>query len=93
MKHLRLKNVSTYETYAPMEHPIADYRNKNRLTQEAFGRLVGGSKGMVSKWESCRVLPRPQIIQRIEDVTDRQVDASSIVRAFNAASLAPEAAE
>lgn len=88
-----MQKVSTYETYAPMEHPITDYRIKNSLTQTAFGRLVCASKGMVSKWEACRVLPRPQFIQRIEDVTDKQVDASSIVRAFNAANPVPEAAE
>ncbi|NSZ16344.1 helix-turn-helix domain-containing protein [Agrobacterium vitis] len=65
-----------------MEHPIAKYRREKNLTQDAFGELVGATKGMVSKWEAGRILPRPHSIVRIEDVTGMSVSASDIVRMF-----------
>ncbi|NTA79554.1 helix-turn-helix domain-containing protein [Agrobacterium tumefaciens] len=76
-----------------MEHPIVAYRRKKNLTQDAFGRRVDATKGMVSKWEACRILPRPQFIQRIEDATDNEITASDLVRAFNEANSKLEAAE
>lgn len=76
-----------------MEHPITTYRRKKSLTQDAFGRRVDATKGMVSKWEACRILPRPQFIQRIEDATDNEITASDLVRAFNEANSKLEAAE
>ncbi|MDO5895100.1 helix-turn-helix domain-containing protein [Agrobacterium sp. Azo12] len=76
-----------------MEHPITTYRRKHSLTQDAFGRLVDATKGMVSKWEACRILPRPQFIEKIEDVTAAEVTASDLVRSFNELNSKLEAAE
>lgn len=75
-----------------MEHPLTTYRRDKSLTQEAFGVLVGASKGMVSKWEAGGVLPRPIVIARIEDITGGDVSASHLVRFFNAANGDDEAA-
>lgn len=75
-----------------MEHPITRYRQRNDLTQHAFGCLVGATKGMVSKWEAYKVLPRPIFMEKIEDVTNLEITASELVRAFNCAAI-PEAAE
>ena len=61
------------------------------MTQLAFGRLVDATKGMVSKWEACRILPRPVYIQKIEDVTKCEVTASDLIRSFNAINLCSEA--
>lgn len=36
---------------------IKDYRRKNRLTQEAFGRLLGVSPQAISKWEREECYP------------------------------------
>lgn len=76
-----------------MEHPITVYRHAQKLTQDAFGGLVGATKGMVSKWEARQVLPRAHYIVRIEDATDMQVSASDLVRAFDDASTIQEAVE
>ncbi|WP_311273516.1 MULTISPECIES: hypothetical protein [unclassified Rhizobium] len=88
-----LPKVSSYETYCGMEHPLTTYRHKYNLTQDAFGGLVLATKGMVSKWEACRILPRAQFIVRIEDATSGEVSASDLVRAFDDASTIQEAAE
>lgn len=74
--------------FESMEHPISKYRRERNLSQHAFGRLVNASKGMVSKWEACRALPRPQHIELIEDATGREVSASDLVRYFNKVSRA-----
>ncbi|MVB04190.1 helix-turn-helix domain-containing protein [Agrobacterium vitis] len=66
-----------------MEHPIAKYRREKNLTQDAFGQLVGATKGMVSKWEAGRILPRPQFIEQIEDATRNAISASDLIRVFN----------
>lgn len=76
-----------------MEHPITTFRRKHNLTQDAFGRMVDATKGMVSKWEARRILPRPQIIEKIEDATEREVTASDLVRSFNEINSRFEAAE
>lgn len=76
-----------------MEHPLTKYRRENGLTQEAFGALVGASKGMISKWEAGHVLPRPVFIARIETVTREYVSASQLVRFFNAANRSVEPAQ
>ncbi|QTQ84586.1 helix-turn-helix transcriptional regulator [Agrobacterium tumefaciens] len=76
-----------------MEHPITTYRRNNFLTQAAFGRLVGATKGMVSRWEASLILPRPDFIEKIENVTNGLISASAIVRAFNFAHRRLEAAE
>jgi len=36
---------------------IKDYRRKNSLTQEDFGKLIGVSAQAVSKWERCECYP------------------------------------
>ncbi|MNL64597.1 hypothetical protein D3C87_1888260 [compost metagenome] len=88
-----LQKVASYETSVFMEHPITTYRRKHSLTQDAFGRLVDATKGMVSKWEACRILPRPQFIEKIEDATSSEVTASDLVRSFNELNSKLEAAE
>ncbi|NTF99040.1 helix-turn-helix transcriptional regulator [Agrobacterium rhizogenes] len=93
MKPFLLQKVSTCETYRGMEHPIVKYRREHNLTQDAFGKRVGATKGMVSKWEACRVLPRPSLLVRIEDVSGGCLTAGSIVRSFVAAAQFQEAAE
>lgn len=76
-----------------MEHPITTYRRDKNLTQEAFGTPVGATKSMVSRWEACLILPRPQFIEKIENVTNGAITASAIIRAFNFANRHLEAAE
>jgi len=76
-----------------MEHPIAKYRREHQLTQDAFGKRVGATKGMVSKWEACRVLPRPSLLVRIEEASSGSLSAGSIVRSFVAASHFYEAGD
>ncbi|MBP3334004.1 MAG: helix-turn-helix domain-containing protein [Clostridia bacterium] len=36
---------------------IKDYRKKNSLTQEDFGKLIGVSAQAISKWERCECYP------------------------------------
>ncbi|MBE6607789.1 MAG: helix-turn-helix domain-containing protein [Ruminococcaceae bacterium] len=36
---------------------IKDYRRKNSLTQEDFGKLIGVSAQAISKWERCECYP------------------------------------
>lgn len=36
---------------------IKEYRRKNRLTQEEFGRLLGVSPQAISKWERVECYP------------------------------------
>jgi DNA-binding transcriptional regulator YiaG len=76
-----------------MEHPITKYRRNENLTQVAFGQMIDATKGMVSKWEAGRILPRPVFIERIEDVTQKSISASDLIRAFNVLNRSTEAAQ
>lgn len=69
-----------------MEHPLTQYRRSRNLSQEAFGRLVGAVKSMVSKWEQCRAFPSSAHLEAIEDATSREVTASDLSRHFNKSS-------
>lgn len=77
-----------------MKHPIAHYRAEKRLTLEAFGALVGATKGMVSKWEAGKALPRPLYMSRIVDVTGGAVSVDRLLHSFvGSQAVHPEAAE
>ena len=53
---------------------IKDYRRKNYLSQEAFGRLVGVSAQAVSKWESETTMPDIMLLPVIADIFEISID-------------------
>jgi len=58
-----------------MEHALTKYRKENSLTVEAFGKVIGASKGTVSKWESGTI-PRPEYMRKISEATNSAVTAN-----------------
>lgn len=54
---------------------LTKYREEKGLTLEAFGKLVGASKGTVSKWENGAI-PRPAFMQRIVAATGAAITPS-----------------
>lgn len=76
-----------------MTHPLTLYRKKHQLTLEAFGLRIGATKGMISKWEAGKTMPRARIMGLIVAVTDGEVSADQLLNAFNAPSRCSEAAE
>jgi transcriptional regulator with XRE-family HTH domain len=57
-----------------MEHALTRYRKAQSLTVEAFGNLIGASKGTVSKWENGTI-PRPEYMRKISEATNNAVTA------------------
>ena len=53
---------------------IKDYRRKNYLSQEAFGRLVGVSAQAVSKWEKEICYPDITVLPDLADIIGCQID-------------------
>lgn len=49
---------------------ILTLREKKRLTQEGFGKLIGASKQMVSNWENGQNRPSPKYLDKIAEVLD-----------------------
>lgn len=69
-----------------MQHVLTRYRQDNSLSLEAFGSLVGASKGMVHKWENG-VIPRRKYMDAIHVATDGKVTPSAwYASAFEVAS-------
>lgn len=56
-----------------MEHPLTAYRAANGLTLEAFGNIVGATKGTVWKWENGKAIPRPPYMRKISESTSYSV--------------------
>lgn len=75
-----------------MEHPLTTYRKNHDLTLQALAEVFGVTKGMLSKWESCKALPRRNSLWMIERKTDGAVTVADMVNAYSAL-LIPEAAE
>lgn len=57
------------------EHPIAIYREKEGLTQSAFGNLVGVTDMTVSRWERGEILPRRKYWPKLVELTGRPIAA------------------
>ena len=52
----------------PEEFDIAAARKKKCLTQAQLAELVGVDQALVSRWESGRVKPSPENIQKLKEV-------------------------
>ena len=77
-----------------MTHPLTTYREKHCLTQQEFGSRIGATKGMVSKWEAGRSLPRAHFLRKIEDVSGGEITIGALVQSFSHIQTnVPEAAE
>jgi len=77
---------------APMEHPLTRYRRENDLTLEDIARRLGVTKGVVSRWESKKVLPRRNSLSMIERATGGAVSVAEMVKAYSE-TIAPAATE
>ncbi len=75
-----------------MEHPLTKYRRENGLTLEDIAMRLGVTKGVVSRWESKKVLPRRNSLSMIERATDGTVSVSDMVKAYSE-TIAAEGAE
>lgn len=62
-----------------MEHALTKYRKRRGMTLDAFGALVGATKGMISKWETGKAVPRRHFIERIVAVTNGEVSAADLM--------------
>ena len=47
---------------------IKEYRRENRLTQEAFGKLLGVSPQAISKWERVECYPDITFLPALADL-------------------------
>ena len=57
---------------------IRAYRQRNKLTQEAFGTLIGVSAGTVGDWErGKRVIPTEHL-SRVESVMSRETKTTPV---------------
>ena len=54
---------------------IREYRRERRLSQEAFGELVGVSAQAVSKWERELSYPDITVLPILADVIGCMIDA------------------
>lgn len=59
------------------DHPLTTYRvSQGNMTLDAFAKLVGASKGTVSKWENGTIPRRDQMMKIIE-VTNGEVTSAA----------------
>ena len=54
---------------------IREYRRENRLTQEAFGRLLGVSPQAISKWERVECYPDITFLPALAELLGCGIDA------------------
>jgi transcriptional regulator with XRE-family HTH domain len=52
-----------------IEHPLKKYRDDHGLTQGELGRLLGVTKGSISRWENGHRAPRRRELPVIAEKT------------------------
>lgn len=57
-----------------IDQKIRDYRKEHKLTQEAFGGLLGISPQAVSKWERVECYPDITFLPILADLLDCSVN-------------------
>lgn len=63
---------------------LATYMQRHKLDDAAFAKMVGGgcSTEAVRKWRYGQRVPRPSVIQRVDDITRGAVTLSDFIEAY-----------
>ena len=60
-------------------HPLRNWREKNRRTLEEFGQLIGKDKSTVCSYELGRRRPRYETLARIIVATEGEITAKDFM--------------
>lgn len=63
------------------DHPLTQFRAKAGQTLEEFGKLIGATKGAVSKWENGKAVPRRAYVAKITEITKGKVTPADFYEA------------
>lgn len=63
-------------------HPLTQYRKDHGLTCEALAKMLDTTKGVVSKWEAGKAMPRAGALKKIAEVTENKVTAADMAGAM-----------
>ena len=68
---------------------LRTWRERERLTLQAFGGRVGVGGSAVAKWEAGRIFPRPEQIDAIKAATDGAVTCDDLLDCWREANRTP----
>lgn len=63
-----------------MTHPLAAFREKSGLTQDALAKRLGVSRWYVNRLEKRERSPSFKVVERIMELTDGEVTANDFLR-------------
>lgn len=60
-----------------IENPISKHLREQNKTQRQFAAELGAREASVSEWARDKVMPRPEMMQRMEVVTNGAIPVSA----------------